>query len=47
MDDRFFSKLENTKSQGFETVENIEKFKEVFEKRQKNGYEMVDMAEGW
>jgi hypothetical protein len=42
-----FSKYPDEKAQGFETAKTVEKFKQIFAKRQKEGYVLTDMAEGW
>ncbi len=42
-----FSKYKDAKGQGYETSPTVEKLQEVFEARQKNGYMLIDLAEGW
>jgi len=41
-----FSKSKDI-AQGYETAETIESFKKKFEKRQQEGYKLIDLAEGW
>jgi len=42
-----FSKTDNPVAQGFETADTVTHFTEKFTKRQKEGYSLIDMAEGW
>ena len=42
-----FAKTAHNPEQGFETAYDIETFKTLFKKRQKEGYKLIDLAEGW
>ncbi|MCB4743184.1 MAG: hypothetical protein LGB07_02840 [Sulfurovum sp.] len=42
-----FGRNSKDSKQGFETAHDIETFKTIFEKRQKEGYVLIDLAEGW
>jgi hypothetical protein len=42
-----FSKSKKNRDQGYETAATIEAFKKLFEKRLKEGYKLIDLAEGW
>jgi hypothetical protein len=42
-----FSKSKKDLDQGYETAATVEAFEKLFEKRQKEGYKLIDLAEGW
>jgi len=42
-----FSKYKDAKGQGYETSETVAALKEVFAKRQKKGFSLIDLSEGW
>jgi hypothetical protein len=42
-----FSKYKGARGQGYETSPTVEGLKEVFIKRQKKGFKLTDLAEGW
>jgi hypothetical protein len=42
-----FTKYSDEKAQVYESRPTIEKLEEAFLERQENGYDLIDLAEGW